>query len=110
VTVGELVFEFRPQPWMDQAACTGMYSEVFFPERGQSTVPAKRVCAACPVRQPCLDFALAINERHGIWGGTSERERRLLRRKRGRTRPGPRRRPGRAARVGESTIADGMAV
>jgi WhiB family redox-sensing transcriptional regulator len=68
--------------------------DVFFPERGQSVTAAKTVCARCPVRAACLDYAMSINERHGIWGGTTEKERRVLRRQRGSTRPGPCRRVG----------------
>ena len=74
------VFELRPQPWMKQAHCADADTAVFFPERGESAAPAKAICHACPVRTECLDFALSINERHGIWGGTSEMERRILRR------------------------------
>jgi WhiB family redox-sensing transcriptional regulator len=91
---GEVIFAFRPEPWMKRAACAGMDYEVFFPERGQSVIPAKTVCAQCTVGAVCLDYAMSINERHGIWGGTTEKERRVLRRQRGSTRPGPRRRVG----------------
>lgn len=66
--------------WQQQAACGGMDPGLFFPERGESVEAAKAVCALCPVRQECLDFALVSRETHGIWGGLSERERRRLRR------------------------------
>ena len=52
---------------------------MFFPERGESAEPARQVCAACPVRQPCLDYAISNRITHGIWGGLTERERRALR-------------------------------
>jgi hypothetical protein len=52
---------------------------VFFPGRGEAAGPARRVCAACPVRQPCLDYAISNRISHGIWGGLTERERRALR-------------------------------
>jgi hypothetical protein len=52
---------------------------VFFPERGESAEPARQVCAACPVRQPCLDYAISNRIVYGIWGGLTERERRALR-------------------------------
>jgi hypothetical protein len=52
---------------------------VFFPGRGESAEPARRVCASCPVRQPCLDYALSHAITHGIWGGLTERDRRPLR-------------------------------
>jgi hypothetical protein len=52
---------------------------VFFPGRGESAEPARQVCAGCPVRQPCLDYALSHGITHGIWGGLTERDRRPLR-------------------------------
>jgi WhiB family redox-sensing transcriptional regulator len=65
--------------WMERGACRDRPDITFFPERGQSGAPAKAVCAECPVRRDCLDYAVTHGERHGIWGGTSERERRRLR-------------------------------
>jgi WhiB family redox-sensing transcriptional regulator len=66
----------RP-PFMDGSElCAQTDPEVFFPEKGGSTAEAKRVCADCPLQDPCLTFALVHNERFGIWGGRSERERR----------------------------------
>ena len=52
---------------------------MFFPGRGESAEPARRVCAECPVRQPCLDYAISHGITHGIWGGLTERDRRPLR-------------------------------
>jgi WhiB family redox-sensing transcriptional regulator len=71
----------RPQAgeWLTAAACRGMDPELFFPDRGEPTEPAKAVCAGCRVRGECLDYALANVERFGVWGGTSERERRTIR-------------------------------
>ena len=65
--------------WRELAACRGIDLEVFFPERGESAEPARQVCAACPVRRPCLDYAITNRITHGIWGGLTERERRALR-------------------------------
>lgn len=65
--------------WQADAACRGVDPDLFFPERGESTREAKEICGICPVRRACLEHALAHGERHGIWGGTSERERRRLR-------------------------------
>jgi WhiB family redox-sensing transcriptional regulator len=65
--------------WRELAACRGTDLEVFFPGRGESAWPARQVCAACPVRQPCLDYAISNQITHGIWGGLTERERRALR-------------------------------
>ena len=50
--------------------------EAFFPEKGGSTRDAKQVCARCEVREQCLQWAIEHDERFGIWGGLSERERR----------------------------------
>ena len=69
--------------WQADALCAQTDPEAFFPEKGGSTREAKRVCEACDVRQECLDYAMANDERFGIWGGLSERERRRLRRARG---------------------------
>jgi WhiB family transcriptional regulator, redox-sensing transcriptional regulator len=56
-------------------------SRGIFPEKGGSTREAKRVCLSCEVRSECLEYALAHDERFGIWGGLSERERRRLKRR-----------------------------
>ena len=66
--------------WQDQALCAQTDPEAFFPEKGGSTREAKRVCTACGVRPECLRYALEHDERYGIWGGMSERERRRLKR------------------------------
>jgi len=68
--------------FMNQGACNGTDPALFFPGRGESTTDAKAICARCPVRQECLDYALDHTERFGIWGGLSERERRRIRRQR----------------------------
>ncbi|SNS15687.1 WhiB family transcriptional regulator, redox-sensing transcriptional regulator [Geodermatophilus pulveris] len=65
--------------WRLDALCAETDPEAFFPEKGGSTRDAKRVCNGCAVRAECLQFALANDERFGIWGGLSERERRRLR-------------------------------
>jgi len=67
------------ESWRLQALCAETDPEAFFPEKGGSTREAKRVCNGCAVRAECLEFALANDERFGIWGGLSERERRRLR-------------------------------
>ncbi len=64
--------------WQDRARCAPPDPEAFFPETGGSTREAKRVCLSCEVRGECLEYALANDERFGIWGGLSERERRRL--------------------------------
>ena len=67
--------------WQDRALCAQTDPEAFFPEKGGSTREAKKVCSSCEVRAECLDFALANDERFGIWGGLSERERRKLKKR-----------------------------
>lgn len=67
--------------WQDRALCAQTDPEAFFPEKGGSTREAKRVCSTCEVRSECLDYALANDERFGIWGGLSERERRKLKKR-----------------------------
>ncbi|MBV7364118.1 WhiB family transcriptional regulator [Actinomycetaceae bacterium TAE3-ERU4] len=69
--------------WQELALCAQTDPEAFFPEKGGSTREAKNVCEMCDVRQECLEYALANDERFGIWGGLSERERRKLKRMRG---------------------------
>lgn len=66
--------------WQDSALCAQTDPEAFFPEKGGSTREAKKVCRSCDVRTECLEYALEHDERFGIWGGLSERERRRLKR------------------------------
>jgi WhiB family redox-sensing transcriptional regulator len=69
--------------WRDDALCVRYAGEVdFFPARGESTAAAKAVCASCPVRESCLEYALRSDIHCGVWGGLSELERRQLRRTR----------------------------
>ena len=72
--------EAEEQDWQERALCAQTDPEAFFPEKGGSTREAKRICSGCEVRPECLEYALAHDERFGIWGGLSERERRRLRR------------------------------
>jgi WhiB family redox-sensing transcriptional regulator len=72
----------QPVEWQAHARCAEVDPEIFFPERGGSSKAARAVCAQCTVREKCLDYALNNKEQFGIWGGTSERERRKLRRER----------------------------
>ena len=66
--------------WQDRALCAQTDPEAFFPEKGGSTREAKKVCRTCEVRAECLEYALEHDERFGIWGGLSERERRRIKR------------------------------
>lgn len=67
--------------WQERALCAQTDPEAFFPEKGGSTREAKKVCTGCDVRSDCLEYSLAHDERFGIWGGLSERERRKLKRR-----------------------------
>lgn len=72
----------QPLEWQTKARCTEVDPEIFFPERGGSSRAARSVCSQCEVRLDCLEYALNNKEQFGIWGGTSERERRRLRKER----------------------------
>ncbi|ASR85557.1 WhiB transcriptional factor [Mycobacterium phage Krueger] len=69
-----------PETWEADALCAQVDPEIFFPDKGESAKPAKRVCLACPVREVCLDRATERGELFGIWGGTTAYERKLARR------------------------------
>ncbi|MCP2637502.1 WhiB family transcriptional regulator [Microbacterium sp. HD4P20] len=73
----------NPLSWQTDALCAQTDPEAFFPEKGGSTRDAKRICTSCDVRDQCLEYALQNDERFGIWGGLSERERRKLKRRAG---------------------------
>jgi WhiB family transcriptional regulator, redox-sensing transcriptional regulator len=76
-----LIVSSEQLSWQERALCAQTDPEAFFPEKGGSTREAKRVCLSCDVRSECLEYALAHDERFGIWGGLSERERRRLKRR-----------------------------
>lgn len=85
-----------PPKWQERGLCSQTDPEAFFPEKGGSTREAKRVCSRCEVKAECLDYALGHDERFGIWGGLSERERRKLKRQQGGS---PRKLPAVAVRI-----------
>ena len=64
--------------WMSRGLCAETDPEAFFPEKGAPSRSARQVCAVCPVRDQCLEYAMEHDERFGIWGGTSARQRRAL--------------------------------
>ena len=75
-----------PDGWAAQGACRRVDPELFFPvtSSGPSVIQsgeAKQVCSHCPVRQPCLEYALKTGQDFGVWGGVSADERRLIRRR-----------------------------
>lgn len=72
--------EDEEEGWQERALCAQTDPEAFFPEKGGSTREAKKICTGCEVKAECLEYALANDERFGIWGGLSERERRRIKR------------------------------
>lgn len=75
----ELLGDLHAQTWRSDAACRGVDPEIFHPERGESTAYPRSICASCPVQADCREYAVIANEKYGIWGDTSRRERRRLR-------------------------------
>ena len=70
------------QTWRQQAACRGLDPLIFYPATDEEAEDAKDVCDDCPVREACLEHALAVREKEGVWGGATERERRRIIRQR----------------------------
>ncbi len=68
--------------WMPQGRCREIPPGTFFPSDGVGVEVARRICAECPVKAPCLEYALLHRIDHGVWGGASERERRRILRQR----------------------------
>jgi WhiB family redox-sensing transcriptional regulator len=85
------VYVTGESPWRGLAQCRREHAAAFFPpphfelkeDKDAREDQARALCQACPVQQDCLDYSLAVQEPHGIWGGLNELERRRLIRKRG---------------------------
>jgi WhiB family redox-sensing transcriptional regulator len=77
LTLESFLSDYRERDWIKKAACRGMDTDLFFPERGESTREAKAVCETCTVRQECGEYGFM--EKIGIWGGTTEYYRRRIR-------------------------------
>jgi len=75
----------RDFSWRDRGSCRGLDPEGFYPETEDEAAAAKRGCAQCHVQTACLEHALAFREKEGVWGGTTERERRRIVRQRRRS-------------------------
>ena len=75
----------RNLDWKADAACRDLDVDLFFPDAESESGPALEVCAGCPVREACLDFALRTRQHDGVWGGATETERKRIRRRMGRT-------------------------
>ena len=76
--------------WMEDALCAQTDPDIFYPEKGGSTAPATSVCNNCSVREQCLEYAIVNDIRHGIWGGTSDNDRKRIARERRTARGGQR--------------------
>src|SRR3954451_22777043 len=74
----------RNLDWKAEAACRDLPTSIFFPDSESDSGPALAVCATCPVREQCLDFALRTRQHDGVWGGATETERKRIRRRMGR--------------------------
>jgi hypothetical protein len=81
----------RPPHWTEAAVCATVDPDLFYPEKGGSVAYAKRVCATCPVKAPCLEYG--IGDPHGVYGGKSAPERERIRLGRARTATAPEARP-----------------
>ena len=64
--------------WMAAGKCADMSPNTFFPSDGSGVEVAQKICADCPSKEPCLEYALTNRIDHGVWGGTSERQRRRI--------------------------------
>jgi WhiB family redox-sensing transcriptional regulator len=82
LAVNDLVWE-PDETWRVEAACSGVSSDLFFPvgEDPESSAAAKDICAVCPVREACLQYAISTNQTEGVWGGLDANERRRMRRR-----------------------------
>ena len=69
------------RPWAAYAACRQADPDLFFPAEGDEAATALKICRGCPVRSECLEWALDSRVRYGVWGGTTERDRRRLQRR-----------------------------
>lgn len=78
MTLADVMAGVREMEWADRALCAEVDPELFFPEKGQPVISAKRVCMACEVRAECLEYAIDRGEQHGIWGGLSAEQRRRV--------------------------------
>jgi WhiB family redox-sensing transcriptional regulator len=77
----DIALDAAQEGWRARAACRDADINIFFPTTDEEAGPAKAICATCPVRVECLEFALATRQEDGVWGGLTETERRRLRRR-----------------------------
>lgn len=82
---GERMVRTMNLSWKQLGRCRGVDPEIFYPVNEDDATEAKEICVLCPVREPCLEHALGHREKHGVWGGLTERERRRVLRRRRKT-------------------------
>lgn len=75
----------RELSWRKQGACVGLDPSIFFPDSEEAVAEAVAICAGCSVRISCLEHALQVREKDGVWGGATDRERRRMIRQRRRS-------------------------
>ncbi len=85
-TARSLTLSLQDDTWRELAACRDTDPDLFFPVGTtgpalEQIANAKAVCGTCDVKQACLEYAITTNQDSGVWGGTSEEERRQIRRK-----------------------------
>lgn len=71
-------FPAAPGKWVNSALCAEIDPELWFPEQGGLSAPARRMCHRCPVVQDCLDYALETAQQWGVWGGATASERKRM--------------------------------
>jgi WhiB family redox-sensing transcriptional regulator len=74
----ELAPKAGSDEWRQEALCAEANPDAFFPDKHESAKTAKQICAACTVREQCLDYAITNGEGVGVWGGLSASERRRI--------------------------------
>lgn len=80
-TPDPLLVDLDERPWASYAACRGADPDLFFPGEGEEALAALKICSGCAVKAECLEWALEARIRYGVWGGTTERDRRRLQRR-----------------------------
>lgn len=80
--MADIVTTYDSEDWRQDAACRDLDTAIFFPDSEEDSATAMAICASCPVRAACLEFALVTRQDDGVWGGLSETERRRVRRRR----------------------------
>ena len=78
VPIESMLLEVDGRHWAAYASCREMNPDLFFPEPGEATDDAVRICRGCPVLEECRDWALGTRVKYGVWGAMTERDRRRV--------------------------------